>query len=225
MLKIKHYLSLLLATTLLLGGCQSTNHETESKQSETQKGELPNTRAFQDDFTRQFIKSSKETETNYYTLQSKTNQYEMLFPKNGVIDEMGYSHQKNDYEYLLIGFKLSQDRENSLKVTYRKNRITEDEGVTYILESLKNDVHITEDFQKYHLGDQVLYVAPYKMKTGSFGYVGYIHPINGIGGVEMNLYQQCYASKQPCDSNDDLVKQTSLHIMKSVHFTNEEKQN
>ncbi|MEC0665844.1 lipoprotein YvcA, partial [Priestia flexa] len=52
----------------------------DQKPSEVATEEFPNTRALQDEFTRDMIKSTKETEKGYYTLESKTGVYEMLFP-------------------------------------------------------------------------------------------------------------------------------------------------
>ncbi|MEC0668283.1 hypothetical protein P8864_20770, partial [Priestia flexa] len=81
----------------------------EQKPSEVAVEELPNTRALQDKFTREMIKSTKETEKGYYTLESKTGVYEMLFPAGGGIDGIGYKQNGESSESFLAGI-LYEDK-------------------------------------------------------------------------------------------------------------------
>ncbi|UHA58891.1 hypothetical protein KDJ21_018965 [Metabacillus litoralis] len=48
--------------------------------------ELPNTAAFQDEFTRSLLDSPEEVKEGYYLFKSKTGGYSMLWPKNAVTD-------------------------------------------------------------------------------------------------------------------------------------------
>jgi len=74
---MKQWLTLLIISTLILGGCDGMDAK---KQNAEEK--LPDTIAFQDEFTREFIKSPEEVEDGYYLFESKTGGYTMLFPVN-----------------------------------------------------------------------------------------------------------------------------------------------
>jgi len=80
----------------MLGGCSST---TQQKQPE----QLPQTAAFQDKDTRGYLKSTTETAPGYYTLESKTGGYSMLFPTEANINPDFGEYHPNYFEQLYFG--------------------------------------------------------------------------------------------------------------------------
>ncbi|RIV04949.1 hypothetical protein D1859_17160, partial [Priestia flexa] len=77
-LNLKRFTALLIVT-LSLTACQSVNEQEETQPEATTEEQIK-ARALQDEFTRSMLKSAQETEKGYYTLESKTGEYEMLFP-------------------------------------------------------------------------------------------------------------------------------------------------
>ncbi|WP_154655278.1 hypothetical protein [Pontibacillus halophilus] len=65
--------------------------------------DLPDVPAFEDEFTRGFLTSTQETRPGYYSFLSKTEQFKMDFPRNGVIGEQSYSVEENNSEGIYIG--------------------------------------------------------------------------------------------------------------------------
>src|SRR5690625_7503619 len=80
------WLVLLFIITIPLGGCQMETEEKYEGNSET----LPKGKAFEDDFTREFIASEKEVEDGYYEFKSKTGMYTMLLLRNAIMTKMVY---------------------------------------------------------------------------------------------------------------------------------------
>ncbi|MDL4840514.1 hypothetical protein QQS35_08660, partial [Aquibacillus sp. LR5S19] len=76
-MKIKQILPLVIIL-VILGGCQ------------LKEAQLPETKAFQDEFTREFMDSTEEVKDGYYLFRSKTDGYTMLFPENAEMDSGGF---------------------------------------------------------------------------------------------------------------------------------------
>src|SRR5690625_852639 len=90
---------------ILLGGCQVNKDETSTNPSEIDKDGLPEVRAFNDSFTREFLQSTEETREGYYPFVSGTRNYKMDFPSSGVIGDRSYIKKKNEYEEFPIHIK------------------------------------------------------------------------------------------------------------------------
>lgn len=75
-----------------LTGCHLSDEYIANRDPET----LPNVNAFQDEFTREFMASTVEVEDRFYTFQSKTEKYTMLFPKDAKVSTFYYS-KSGDY--------------------------------------------------------------------------------------------------------------------------------
>ena len=80
---MKRSIALILILFILLVGCQK-----ELKPSEMNHNDLPDERAFQDEFTRDFLQSIDETRPGYYPFLSRTGKYNMDFPASGVISKI-----------------------------------------------------------------------------------------------------------------------------------------
>jgi hypothetical protein len=70
----RRWQALLLSAMVLTGGCSMDAKEHPKK--------WPNTAAFQDEYTREFMASTKEVKDGYYLFKSKTGGYTMWFPKD-----------------------------------------------------------------------------------------------------------------------------------------------
>ena len=104
----------LVVMTLLLGGC-TTNVEEGEKTKETTYLS-PETPAFKDDFTREFMDSTEEIKDGYYRFKSKTEGYTMLFPVNATVDAVSYGVDHDVYEAYTFG---EQIKEKNLSYYYQ----------------------------------------------------------------------------------------------------------
>src|SRR5699024_3922117 len=106
---------ILIFLMILLGGCQIGK---EVKPSELHPNDLPDERAFQDEFTREFLQSVEETRPGYYAFLSKTGKYEMDFPAGGIISKPAYEIRNRSFEYLDVNISYPDKTAASLMVMY-----------------------------------------------------------------------------------------------------------
>ncbi|WP_062047122.1 hypothetical protein [Bacillus sp. JCM 19034] len=62
----------------------------------------PDVPAFEDEFTREFMKSTKEVEEGFYLFESKTGGYTIWFPENAVTESEYYYQQGDGRESMSI---------------------------------------------------------------------------------------------------------------------------
>ncbi|SCC49375.1 hypothetical protein GA0061087_10613 [Priestia flexa] len=215
----------LLLSSLVIGGCQMSDKQSnetkpvEQKPSEVAVEDLPNTRALQDEFTREMIKSTKETEKGYYTLESKTGVYEMLFPTGGGIDGIGYTRKGESNETFLAGIMYDDKEEAELRIKYTNVLSNDETGIEYAKELLTNNIGENMTFDRIDGKGKVAYVAPFKTKEfGSYGYGAYIHPDEGWGGVQIIYSTRCTDKTKPCDPQEETFKKRAYKLISSVEF-------
>ncbi|USY53367.1 hypothetical protein NIZ91_11415 [Bacillus sp. 1780r2a1] len=218
---------LVLLSSLVVGGCQMSDEQSietkslDQKPSEVATEELPNTRALQDEFTREMIKSTKETEKGYYTLESKTGVYEMLFPTGGGIDGIGYTRKGESNETFLAGIMYDDKEEAELRIKYTNVLSNDETGIEYAKEFLTNNIGENMTFDRIDGKGKVAYVAPFKTKEfGSYGYGAYIHPNEGWGGVQIIYSTRCTDKTKPCDPQEETFKKRAYKLISSVEFLN-----
>src|SRR5699024_11172913 len=81
---------------LIIGGCGLM----EKDVAEMDPKDLPDVRAFQDDFTREFMTSIEPVEDGYYEFESKTGGYTMKFPENATMSNKYYERKQKNFERL-----------------------------------------------------------------------------------------------------------------------------
>ena len=147
----------LIVMTLLLGGC-TTNVEEGEKTKETTYL-WPETPAFKDDFTREFMDSTEEVQEGYYRFKSKTEGYTMLFPVNARVDAVSYGISHDVYEAYIFGEKIEE--ENLLydyQITYENKPATNNIEVNLDLLSHSMLV-IKEKYEKFEHEGKTFYYA------------------------------------------------------------------
>jgi len=77
---------------LLLVGCQIGK---DKLPSEMDPKNLPEGRAFEDEFTRSFLQSTEEVIPGYYPFLAKNGRWEMAFPENGLTGKKSYISKQN----------------------------------------------------------------------------------------------------------------------------------
>ena len=202
---------------VLFGGCQMKK---DVKPSEMSPNDLPDERAFQDEFTREFLQSAEETRPGYYPFLSKTGKYKMDFPAGGLIDNLGYTIKKSNFEFLDVGITYNDQTGANLTLTYyHENKINDIDnhlswfqgrlGEPYDLEVYENETH-----NIYYSG----------FERSNFNYqVAYIQNKEGAGGIELIYFIKC--PNNDCHGLNLLNKQEFLDWMNTIEFINDESVN
>ncbi|OIK08820.1 hypothetical protein [Bacillus sp. MUM 13] len=228
MFKPKKLLLFFLVSGLLLGGCQMNNGANEPVQKkpiEKKDEELPKARAFQDDFTKGFIDSSKSKEDGYFIFKSKTGNYKMLIPNEGIVNDFSYSNKGNKSEFYTVSIKYKDGSEAAMQISYNGELSNSRDIVKYSLESLKNELDIVTKFKKITTDKNQIYAAPFELKykgSRNYGYGGYIYPLEGYGGITLHYFKQCLNNEQDCKKEtSEQTKSTAVKIMSSITFIKE----
>lgn len=217
---VKNWISLIfIISIILLSGCQVNSEGQSSKPSEMAPDELPDVRAFEDEFTREFLQSTEETRPGYYPFLSGTGKYEMNFPAGGIIGEKGYAVKNDTSEGYLIGIEHRNYSETSININYdRFKNISE---LDSYLQNLEKRIGLEVEFDIYEDDNKVLYYSEYTRSNEFINYVGYVQNKNDSGGIQLLTKTKCTETNEKCEQNMEVI----LGWMKSIIFnqiTNED---
>ena len=207
---------LFMVLIILLGGCQVNKDETSTNPSEIDKDGLPEVRAFNDSFTREFLQSTEETREGYYPFVSGTEQFKMDFPAEGVIGQKAYFIKEERYEEFPIHIKTETG--SKVRINYysddRKELLKEN------LNAFKKRLGYDGDFEKLKGDKQSLNYAHYE-RNGFRTYVGYVLNERESGGIELTYKIDCRDEKEEiCKENRQSDKKRAVKWMESVQFIN-----
>ncbi|WEZ06944.2 hypothetical protein P5663_12655 [Priestia flexa] len=218
-LNLKRFTALMIVT-LSLTACQSVNEQEETQPEATTEEQIK-ARALQDEFTRSMLKSAQETEKGYYTLESKTGEYEMLFPAGGGIDGIGYKQNGESSESFLAGILYEDKSSAELRINYNTILSNDETDIEYAKRFLTKNIGEDMTFERIDVKGKVMYIAPFKMKeTGSYGYGAYVHPDKGWRGLEIIYSTSCTDKTKPCDPQEETFKKRAYKLISSVKFLN-----
>ena len=207
----------LIFTVVFTGGC-SMKKEADSK-------ELPNTAAFQDEFTRSLLDSPEEVEDGHYLFESKTGGYSMLWPENAINEGPPfYQRTKNSFEKII--FNDRNEKENyrySFSTTYSTYG---ESAIDSSLNLLSSGVSYFGEYKKIETDKTIIYFAKSeKSYEGAKGYFffSYITSKESQKGLEYIYSAECIDySNSNCDIDIKKEEQKALHYMKSVKFYKDE---
>ncbi|TKD70793.1 hypothetical protein [Pseudalkalibacillus hwajinpoensis] len=207
-------ISLLIILSLFLGGCQELNDKHTTDPENLDPEELPQVRAFEDEFTRGFLQSTVESKEGYYPFLSDTGNYEMNFPAGGVIGEKGYYVQKGTEKYSIgIEYNKFNARINIKYYQFMKNEYLESR-----LQTLEESFGIPLQFQEKKLDGRSLQKAFYKDEDGYFGVVAMIQNIENSGAIEVTTVSECSNNDTECDQVIQDTKDVLYKWMESIKF-------
>ncbi|MBN8209796.1 hypothetical protein JI666_13650 [Bacillus sp. NTK071] len=175
---------------------------------------LPNVRAFEDEFTRGFLQSIKETKEGYYPFLSQTSNYEMNFPAGGVIDERGY-FQQNGTEKFSIGHVSN---EFNARINIKYFGFMKSDSMDSRLQTIKENSDTPLQFQQKDLPGRTLQKAFYKDDLGYFGYVAMIQNSENSGAVEISTVSECKENAENCNQIIEDTKTTISKWLESIKF-------
>ena len=226
---MKHIVMIILLTSVIvLGGCQMDKKDNvEGKNStETVKPkdmeieELPDVRAFQDEFTSGFLQSREETRPGYYPFLSGTGAFEMDFPAEGKLGEKSYNIREKNYEAIMIGVGSEEsDITHIITVTYYAH-LEEDVHKDSRLGQLQSSVEEELDFERVEEENEIYYIASYESDNEdfdfeTFGQAAFIFNKNGTGGIEVIYSSDC---EKNCDDLKEADMSKAFEWIKSIKF-------
>ncbi|WP_088049476.1 hypothetical protein [Virgibacillus dakarensis] len=196
------------------------NDKTNTKPSEMNPEDLPDVRAFHDEFTRGFLQSMEETRPGYYPFLSGTGAYKMDFPAGGIVGEKGYGRIKKKKEGYLVGIENENGTGSSITINYDSFKIKD--HVESYLDNLKDRLGKEVEFKKLEIEDdqQSLYYA-YFERNGFYTYAGYLQNEKNHGGIQAVYQIDCGGRQEEvCKENKKAVKDRIIEWMKSIQFIN-----
>jgi len=207
----------LVMMVILLGGCVMGQEPVSEKDT---GNKVPNTRAFQDKFTREFIESPKEVQDGYYRFKSRTGGYSMLFPIEAKVAKAGYEKNNEFFEALSFGEQVKEDNLSLYyDIVYEDNQITNNIDIN--LDSFSRDAGYKGEYEKFEHGGKTYYYAKdvFKIEEGeNYKYFSYIKPANSDKAIRFFASSTCLNEGQPCNAGSEKIEERFLMIMKSVDF-------
>ncbi|XQY93785.1 hypothetical protein ACNRWW_10445 [Metabacillus sp. HB246100] len=187
--------------------------------------ELPNTKAFQDEFTRSLLDSPEEVEKGYYLFKSDTGGYSMLWPKDAVTDGPPF-YQRTGESFEKIQFYERNEKENyddSFSTTFSTYG---EDSLESRLNILSSGVSYYGEYEEIETDKTLIYYAkkelPLKYSTAYF-YFGYILSKENEKGLEYIYVTQCIdESKRNCNIDTEQEEKRALYYMQSVIFNKDE---
>jgi hypothetical protein len=212
---LKRWRNLLLLTLILIGGCEMDSKDHPEK--------LPNTVAFQDKFTREFMVSPKEVKEGYYLFKSKTGGYTMLYPKNAKMDRMFYEKHGKYFEALHFGGGRGKENiSNYIRMIYENRKITEDIDVNISL--LSDDVHYNGKYTKLELNDKTIYFGKNEQHISNnnsdiiYYFFSYVKSKHSHQAVQFIYAVTCKDANQKCSIDVKKEEERAKMFMKSIKF-------
>ncbi|WP_088049475.1 hypothetical protein [Virgibacillus dakarensis] len=196
------------------------NDKTNTKPSEMNPEDLPDVRAFHDEFTRGFLQSTEETRPGYYPFLSGTGAYKMDFPAGGVIGERAYAIKEKGYEEYPVHIENEDGTGSMININYYSYHKTE--NVDSYLDSLEHRLGENVDFKKINGDSQSVYYTNYE-GDGFYTYAGYVQNKINNGGIKIIYNKDCRGELEKiCKRNKQKDKEGIIQWMESIRFVNKD---
>ncbi|MCR6112255.1 hypothetical protein HXA35_18145 [Bacillus sp. A301a_S52] len=200
-MRLKFMLIHMMLLMVIMGGCDVN---------------VPDTRAFQDEFTSEFMQSTTETEEGYYTFESGTGGYTMLFPVEGQIDEGTYYNQNDVNEILRFGVQNEKSNMTSgFKLIYEERGLTE--RIEINLNMLSSRVGYDGEYDVFQHNNNTYYYAKRELNDiNAYIIFGYIKADSDKKGVKFINRLSCL--DENCKINIEDEEENFKTLIKSIKF-------
>ena len=188
----------------------------ELKPSEMHPDDLPDERAFQDEFTREFLQSVEETRPGYYPFLSKTGKYEMDFPSGGKIGNKQYSLENEIFEGLSVGVNNTEQESAFTLFYFGGNDKT---SIDTNLDAFKKRVGERIEYKKIENNDKITFYSNFKDNDFD-NHVAYIQNNNKPGAIELIYFIDCQTEKG-CNKDNQRI---FLEWIDTIQFIDVEKE-
>ncbi|WP_282033606.1 hypothetical protein [Metabacillus indicus] len=207
---MKGIITLILTCLLLISsGCSKDSLPDEP---------LPDTQAFKNEFTRGFMASAEETEDGYYTFESKTNGYTMLFPEHAKVSESDFESHEDKYETFSLGEKMkNQNTSYYIKLTYEKAPSINDIDVHQELLAVTSGYK--GDFKREEFSKNIVYSArENNEEEGLFYYIAVVKAKGTDQLIRLTFDSSCSNGETECNVNPNELNQRLTNIVHSIQF-------
>ena len=189
----------------------------ELKPSERNPDDLPDERAFQDEFTRAFLQSIDETRPGYYPFLSNTGRYKMDFPAGGDIIKRAYSINNDSYEFINANYFFNDDTIAFFQLKFFSENDTE--KLAFHLDILQGRLSKKLNFEIHNYSDIEIYYDSFQRNDFDY-HVAYIQNISksSTGGIEFVYSIDC--KENSCTGENSLSKQHFLEWVQTIEFIN-----
>ncbi|WP_433956844.1 hypothetical protein [Cytobacillus horneckiae] len=192
----------------------------EKVEKEKVVGSTPETRALQDEFTKEFVTSQEEVQEGYYQFKSRTDGYTMLFPKEGKISKSSFESNKDIFETYTFGENVTEDNlAFYYKIIYDANMLTKE--VQPYLNSLSRYAGYEGEYETFeHEGKTYYYAEDITEAEGNkaYDYFSFIISNESNQAVTFFSSSSCKDFNQSCNPEQSHIKDKFLMMMKSVDF-------
>src|SRR5690625_61240 len=200
------------------------------------KWNTPNTPAFQDEFTKQFLNAKAETPKGFHLFESWTFKYTILYPEDYVMVDGNYYRKKAgtsdvpNVENLYLIQKGFSPKENGMIKGIQLFLVPDG---TVVLDSrlrgLLRKVNAPEDtkIEEYKDDHKTVYyvenIDGFHADDGSIDEIFYLYGLIADNNSEQALYfslrNKCFDSDtKHCEIDFEVEKKMGLKMMKSVEF-------
>ncbi|PLR96518.1 hypothetical protein CVD19_11020 [Bacillus sp. T33-2] len=190
------------------------------KSTGTTAKKLPNTVAFKNKFTQEFMDSPEEVKDGYYLFKSKTGGYNMLFPINAEISKTAFEKHDNHYESLSFGEEvLDENISHYFNITYENSSITN--NVSANLDLLSSYAGYKGKYEEFKHDNKTYYYAKEVTKDGNtdyYSYFSYIKSDKSEKAVRYFVDSTCSNQNKKCTLDQTELEKRFLIMMKSVDF-------
>jgi hypothetical protein len=182
--------------------------------------DLPDVRAFQDEFTREFLQSTEETRDGYYPFLSGTGRYEMDFPGGGVIGEKSYALKDDGYEGLLLGVDEGDGHESSININFYSHHELGNES--NILDQLRNRLGMELEFQQKEDDNKFIHSSYFEYEDDeSFGIAANVLNKLDSGAIQI-VYTTGCEDEEGCITSGESMKEKMNAWIDSIYFIESE---
>lgn len=206
----------------IVGGCEIMDENkniSDTKLNET----LPNTAAFQDPFTREFMVSSEEVEEGFFLFKSGTNGFTMLFPVNARISRSFYERVENHDEAINV---FEKNHETKTQYTIRLQYFDE-ESTSWIdsyLELTSSYNGYEGKYEKYKMNNNTIFyaedvkqISEEQNGTGLF-FFAFIKSNNSNQAIIYSYFSLCQKGESNCVLDEKTEREFAKKIMHSIRF-------
>ncbi|MGX1191643.1 hypothetical protein [Metabacillus sp. SLBN-84] len=211
---------IILLVTIVLGITSGCGMNSEQGNGRENQESFPETRAFKDEFTRGFMKLTEETEEGYYTFESRTEAYSMLFPVNAIISDIEYDVDGDSFE----AFSIGEDKEEEnysyyIKVIFEDRKTTN--NISAKLNVLSDMAGYKGEYRKETgKGYDVYYAAKEEVSFGkkAVTHLAYIGDTGTDKAISLNFNGGCTDKEKPCGLDSKNVNESFEKIVESLIF-------
>lgn len=203
---------------LVLTGC---NGSQEEKKASANMKDVTTSIAYNDHFTKKFIDIKKEVNEGYYSYNSMTDGYTMLFPADAKMIKDEFAVNANIFEQYHFVIDDKKDKKvDNYRVTYENRSITSD--IKLNLDILSNSAGYNGEFKEYQHEGNTYYFAKNVIdnegKT-NYQYLSYIKSNYGDQSVSYYLNSSCSDSEESCKIDPKKLEKEFKLMIESVEFS------